>query len=163
MLGKKAPTELELEGLYAKIYLEYLVKDWKGDMEIFSDHCRFMDRDNPFAEDKKSFKEGIFHIIENHVTIYATQRTEDMDFGLAVKNMKLGKKVARRGWDGADMFLYYVPADEYPAKTVAMKGVWKDEMVPHRAYMALKTAQNDIAMWSPSGSDALSSDWYIVE
>jgi len=29
------------------------------------------------------------------------------------------------------------------------------DMVPYRAYWALKTAQNDVATWAPSGSDTL--------
>ena len=32
-----------------------------------------------------------------------------------------------------------------------------------RPSMMLKTAQNDVAYWSPSGSDALAEDWFIVE
>lgn len=164
MFSKRVPTELELEGLYAKIYLGYLVKNWKGEMEILGDHCKFAGHDDPFAENKRTFKDGIFHIIENHVTVYTTQRTVEMDFGLAVKNMKLGKKVARRGWNGADMFAYYVPANKYPVSRnmgSAVEGMFVGDMVPYRAYLALKTAQNDIAAWSPSTSDALAEDWFI--
>jgi hypothetical protein len=36
-------------------------------------------------------------------------------------------------------------------------------MVPYRAYIALKTAQEDIATWAPSGSDALAEDWCTIE
>jgi hypothetical protein len=35
-------------------------------------------------------------------------------------------------------------------------------MVPYRAYWALKTAQNDVAPWAPSGSDSLAEDWELV-
>jgi len=87
-------------------------------------------------------------------------------FGAAIVAMKLGKKVARRGWNGANMFLYYVPANSYPVErnvNSPIKGVFDNNMVPYRAYMALKTAQNDIATWSPSGSDALAEDWFVVE
>jgi hypothetical protein len=43
-----------------------------------------------------------------------------------------------------------------------MKGIFPNDMVPYRHYIALKTAQNDVATWSPSTSDALAEDWEIV-
>lgn len=60
------------------------------------------------------------------------------------------------------MFAYIVPAASYPAQTEAAKETF-GELVPYRAYWALKTAQNDIAMWSPSGSDSLAEDWFILD
>lgn len=89
-----------------------------------------------------------------------------MDFGQAVAEMKAGKKVARAGWNGSGMFAFYVPASSYPAdrnKNGVLLGRFENDMVPYRAYMALKTAQNDIATWAPSGSDVLAGDWEVVE
>lgn len=89
-----------------------------------------------------------------------------MNFGKALEAIKIGKKVQREGWNGAKMFVYLVPANSYPAGENSfgtMKGIFPDDMVPYREYMALKTAQNDIATWSPSGSDALAEDWLILE
>lgn len=85
-----------------------------------------------------------------------------MKFGEALEAMKAGSRVARLGWNGTGMFAYYVPAGVYPARMDAIKGVFLDDMVPYRAYMALKTAQNDVATWVPSGSDILAEDWYIL-
>ncbi len=88
---------------------------------------------------------------------------KNMTFGSALIALKTGQKVAREGWNGQGMFVYLVPANSYPASTQAMKDYFKGENVPYRAYMALKTAQENIATWSPSGSDALAEDWMIVE
>lgn len=86
------------------------------------------------------------------------------DFGEALKLLKQGKKVARKGWNGKGQFVYYVPADRYPAKTEAAKSIAdKDGKVSYRAYLALKTAQGDIATWVPSISDCLAEDWEIAE
>jgi hypothetical protein len=84
-------------------------------------------------------------------------------FGWAVAMAKKGNKVGRRGWNGSGMFAYLVPANSYPAQTEMIKGVFEDDIVPYREYWALKTTQNDVAMWSPSGSDSLADDWNIVE
>jgi hypothetical protein len=85
-----------------------------------------------------------------------------MNFGEAIEFAKKGKKVAREGWNGSGMFAYIVPANAYPATTQVMKDYFKGELVPYRAYWALKTAQGDIATWTPSGSDTLAEDWMEV-
>ena len=87
-----------------------------------------------------------------------------MSFGLALEAMKQGAKVARIGWNAAGMFTYFVPANSYPAQTEIAKEHFGDgALVPYRAYLALKTAQGDVATWAPSCSDALAEDWHIVE
>ena len=94
----------------------------------------------------------------------AYRKTNGLTFGLAIEALKLGKKVARAGWNGAGQFAYLVPANSYPAQTGVAKQFFGDgAMVPYRAYLALKTAQGDVATWAPSCSDALADDWLIVE
>lgn len=61
------------------------------------------------------------------------------------------------------MFAYIVPANSYPAQTGVAKDYWGEKLVPYRAYWALKTAQEDVAMWAPSGSDSLAEDWIIMK
>lgn len=62
------------------------------------------------------------------------------------------------------MFVYYVPEGQYAARTKIMKDHFGEEsLVPYRAYLALKTAQEDIATWVPSISDLLSNDWQILD
>jgi hypothetical protein len=88
---------------------------------------------------------------------------KNFDFGLAIKLAKSGKKIARQGWNGSGMFAYIVPENSYPALTGVAKEYWGDKLVPYRAYWALKTAQEDVATWTPSGSDTLAEDWMVVE
>lgn len=86
-----------------------------------------------------------------------------LNFGQAIEALKAGKKVAQKGWNGKGMFVYHVPAESYPPATEVMKSAFGGEEVPYREYLALKTAQNDVATWSPSTSDALAEDWEVVE
>ena len=88
------------------------------------------------------------------------------DFGTAVEALKQGARVAREGWNGKGMFLYYVPQNKYPASRNehgTMVGVFEDDMVPYGAYIAMKTAQNNVVPWLASQTDVLAEDWQIVE
>lgn len=89
-----------------------------------------------------------------------------MTFGQAVEALKDGRKVSRQGWNGKDMFLYYVPAASYPAQRnskATMQGVFPDDKVPYCAYIAMKTAQNNVVPWLASQTDMLSEDWIVVD
>jgi hypothetical protein len=91
--------------------------------------------------------------------------TDGMTFGLAVEALKRGEKVARAGWNGKGMFLYYVPANSYPAQRntlQTMVGVFENDMVPYAAYIAMKTAQDNVVPWLASQTDVLANDWMIV-
>ena len=90
-------------------------------------------------------------------------KSGEMSFGMAIEAARLGHKVARKGWNGTGMFAYIVPANSYPAQTEAIKGQFDNDMVPYREYWAIKTAQNDVTQWQPSGSDSLANDWVIYE
>jgi hypothetical protein len=93
-----------------------------------------------------------------------TIEKELVDFGEAIRLLKSGKKVSRKGWNGSGMYAYYVPANSYPVSTeIAKKEFGENALVPYRAYLALKTAQNDIATWNPSTSDCLAEDWFVIE
>lgn len=84
-------------------------------------------------------------------------------FGWALAKLKDGFRIARHGWNGVGMFAYLVPAASYPVQTGAAKEHFGDgAMVPYRAYLALKTAQGDVATWVPSCSDVLADDWAVV-
>lgn len=87
-------------------------------------------------------------------------------FGDAVEILKKGARVARAGWNGKGMFLYYVPENKYPASRNehgTMIGVFENDMVPYGAYIAMKTAQNNVVPWLASQTDVLAEDWVITD
>ena len=87
-----------------------------------------------------------------------------MNFGAAIEALKQGKKVARQGWNGKGMFLYYVSAGCYPVKMEAAKSIADENgMVEYGAYIAMKTAQGNVVPWLASQTDMLAEDWVIVE
>lgn len=103
----------------------------------------------------------------------AYQPIDAMSFGHAVVALKAGHKVARGGWNGKGMWLYLVPANAYPAQTDAAKTYWKGKgtgetlegipLVPYGAYIAMKTAQENVVPWLASQTDVLADDWCVVK
>lgn len=84
-----------------------------------------------------------------------------MNFGQAIVALKLGQAVARSGWNGKGMFLYYVPAASYYAQTEIAKQRFGNT-VPYGAYIAMKTAQGNVVPWLASQTDVLAEDWELA-
>lgn len=86
-----------------------------------------------------------------------------LNFGDALKLLKNGKAVAREGWNGKGMFLYYVPGNEYDAITDIAKEAFPDGKVPYGPYIAIKTAQGTVeAGWKPTSLDMFAEDWMLI-
>lgn len=108
------------------------------------------------------FPEKQFNELYQEADVRKQYRNGQMTFGEATELAKLGFGVGRKGWNGANMFAYIVPENTYIPVTKIAKEYFGGKEVPYRAYWALKTAQNDIAIWAPSGSDSLAEDWCVA-
>jgi len=97
----------------------------------------------------------------------AYKESGEMSFGMAIEAAKMGRKVSRIGWNGSGMYAVIMPGfpEGVPAnaQTAKVHGIKEGHSINIRSYWALKTAQNDIATWAPSGSDSLANDWCIVD
>lgn len=76
-----------------------------------------------------------------------------MNFGQAIEALKEGKKVARTGWNGKNMWLRLVN----PVETDFDYGY---ENLP---FIEMKTADNKLVPWLASQTDILADDWEIVD
>lgn len=85
-----------------------------------------------------------------------------MNFGEAIAIIKAGLPVARTGWNGKGMFIYYVPENMYAPTTEVAKGRFGGGLVPYRAYIAMKTVDNDVVPWVASQTDILANDWMVA-
>lgn len=104
-----------------------------------------------------------------------------VDFGKAIKALKEGKRVQRKGWNGKGLFVFMqVPSavgwEVIPRMTSLPQSV-KDEFdrrfdntpidgdldIKYSNQLALVDLNNNVTGWSPSTSDALSEDWIILD
>jgi hypothetical protein len=72
-----------------------------------------------------------------------------MDFSDALICIKEGDKVAREGWNGKGMFLFFTDGREE----------FNQIYLP---YISMRNAQGHIVPWLASQSDVLADDWSIV-
>jgi hypothetical protein len=98
----------------------------------------------------------------------AYRETAGLTFGLAIEALKLGKKVARTGWNGKGMWLILVPgtkAVNFTEGSPYMKaGLVSGEILPH-IDMYTTNAEGRRAMlpgWLASQTDMLAEDWMVV-
>ena len=92
-----------------------------------------------------------------------------MDFGEALKHVKIGNKICRDGWNGKGMFVAYqkgypdgIPCNKQTAETWGMK---EGDLFKCKPYLQIKNVDGSHSMWVPSIGDVLATDWnlYVEE
>lgn len=84
-----------------------------------------------------------------------------MDFGSALKGLKAGHLMAREGWNGKGMYIFYAK----PITFALPINVASRESYPVgnlREHLVMRTAQGDFVPWLSSQSDTLATDWMEV-
>lgn len=91
---------------------------------------------------------------------------DTFDFGEAVRVLKNGARVGRRGWNGKGMFVCHQAG--YPngiainQNTSNATGFPLGTVMAFRPYLMMYTAQGDFVPWAPTVSDVLAEDWEVV-
>lgn len=103
----------------------------------------------------------------------AYRDTENLDFGGALKLLKDGHKLARKGWNGKNMFIVMMPPLQLPPNNTQEPGakvndrtakfIGEDTPLDCLPYLAMFTAQEQwLPGWLASQSDMLAEDWCLV-
>lgn len=95
--------------------------------------------------------------------------SEYLNFGQAIEALKLGKKVARAGWNGKGMWLDLINGKEvqihnhgFGPKNELDHG-WRERVPEFISWIGMKTADNKFVPWLASQTDLLAEDWSVVE
>ena len=99
--------------------------------------------------------------------------TTNHTFGEAIEAAKAGKRIAREGWNGKGLFVFVqVPAtieEDIIPKMQSLPQSVKDEFalrggaIHYSNQWALVDTHNRVNGWAPSASDALATDWIILD
>lgn len=98
---------------------------------------------------------------------YAKSEECLVSFGTAVEALKVGVKMARKGWNGKGLFVVYqkgypdgIPCNNQTAEAWGLK---EGELFRCEPYLQINTVDGSHAMWVPSIRDVLAEDWVMVE
>lgn len=93
----------------------------------------------------------------------AETSTDTFSFSRALELLKNGARVARKGWNGKDMFVLMINGHAVAESINACYGDGNNEVnVPVRDALYLYTTTNDLVAWVASQTDLLADDWQIV-
>lgn len=87
-----------------------------------------------------------------------------MDFSEALRQLKAGALIARKGWNGVGMFLYLVPGSGFTVNRPPLAGIYPlGTPITYRAHIDMRTADGSCVPWLASQTDLLADDWEIVD
>ena len=87
-----------------------------------------------------------------------------LNFGDALHMLKLGKKVARAGWNGKGMFLFIVPGSTFKVSRPPLLGIYPEGTeINYCPHIDMRTSDGKVVPWLCSQIDALAEDWQVVE
>lgn len=93
----------------------------------------------------------------------------ELSFGGALNQLKVGAKVARKGWNGKGMFIALQLGTEIineqargGAAFELAKTLGPGEKIIINPHFSIKNVDNSISTWVPSVNDCLAEDWIIV-
>lgn len=81
-----------------------------------------------------------------------------MNFGQAIEALKVGKRVARKGWNGKGIFIELQQPDTNSKMTHPYIYIDTTSLQSKNPY-----ARRDLVPWLASQTDMLASDWEVVE
>lgn len=84
--------------------------------------------------------------------------TTGLSFGLAIEAMKMGRAVAREGWNGKGIHLKLQVPDEHSKMTLPYIYIVTSGLITDNP-----KAPKGCVPWLASQTDMLADDWYIVE
>ena len=148
----------------ADIKREHWKGFWRKENDTIVMHCK----------DGRNLKitesEDIFFTINNMMAddweIVNSNEITDLSvttftFGEAIRQLKNGKKVARKGWNGKKQFIQLATAISYKSPDGEIVNC-EHEAIGNKAIAFVGTSGVQMG-WLASQADMLSEDWYIVE
>jgi len=86
-----------------------------------------------------------------------------MNFSEALLSVRQGKKLARSGWNGKEMFIFLVDGSTFEVNRPPLLGIFPaGTEVKYRPHIDMRTADGEIVPWIASQSDLLCDDWMEI-
>jgi hypothetical protein len=84
-------------------------------------------------------------------------------FNEVIVGLKQGRRYARGGWNGKDMFIFLVPGSVFKVNREPLLSILGEgKEVEYHAHIDMKTAQGYVVPWLASQADLLADDWLEI-
>lgn len=157
---------------------------WDADKETIMMHCRPKDSDNCRSDVLDIQEPDVLDIRETQRVEYTFLNTQRDDWELAdesncallggqgtfnfsdaLRYLNRGLKVARKGWNSDNQYIFKVDVldvENYNV-TVVAESIFDALPGPIVPFLAIKTNYNAVVPWAPSQTDILAEDWIFVD
>ena len=86
-----------------------------------------------------------------------------MDFATVIRGLKEGRRYARAGWNGKEMFIFLVAGSTFAVNREPLLSILGEGVeVQYHAHVDMRTATGEIVPWLCSQTDMLAEDWTEV-
>ena len=86
-----------------------------------------------------------------------------LGYDVVIRGLKEGKRFARTGWNGKNMFIFLVPGSTFKVNREPLLSILGENTeVKYHSHIDMRTATGDITPWVASHADALAEDWVEV-
>ncbi len=144
-----------------KIKREHWRGYWIKENETITMHCK----DGsviPFLETEDIFVDLDNIVADNWIICddidESTLDIQTFTFGEAISNLKRGKKVQRKGWNGKGIYIEMQRPDEHSKMTLPYICIVTNGLITDNP-----NAPKGVVPWLASQTDMLAEDWKIVE
>ncbi len=114
----------------------------------------------PLAKQSFSVWDGqdlLIHEIQPH------DGGRSLDFAAVIRGVKAGKRFARAGWNGKNMFVFLVPGSTFKVNREPLLSILGEGTeVNYHGHIDMRTANGQIVPWLASQTDMLAEDWQEV-
>ena len=87
-----------------------------------------------------------------------------MNFEEALSLVKEGKKVARVGWNGKNMFIFAVAGSQFKVNRPPLLGIYPEgKEINYQPHVDMRTSDGSIVPWIVSQTDLFAEDWVEIE
>ncbi len=74
-----------------------------------------------------------------------------------------GKRAARSGWNGKNMFIFLVPGSTFKVNRKPLLGIYSEGTeINYHGHVDMRTADGMIVPWLCSQTDLQADDWEII-
>lgn len=160
----------EVEGKKREVYITNKIVEVEemSRLEYVLSRGWELPEDEEHLKDERVYKviylDGYISMCPKDKFLEDARELNKLDFGLALILLKKGFRVAREGWNGKGMFVYFVSGFVMPLSVKDGVNAYENkyEVTKVNPHMAIKNVDNSTSTWVPSINDCLAEDWQVV-